>query len=754
MSKAEFDKQKREKRLKELEKTAGKTGGAKPQPEKFPRGGYDQSNNRSYSESKEEDDDDTPKSKWDPKKKKYVKGFNSSVPKDSKDSHSDSYAEMGLDSKGKPKKIGEATSGNWAKKPAKSHDSDCKYPYGGDCDCGESDHTHASDCGWNYGHDCDCGYNKLKQKKIGEAGKKGMTRSAKERAAKDKAYNDKQFKDFDDKYGETFHYGNAVVTHPPKNPQKKIGEGSETMDRLRGQIRTRSDQFYRTRYDDTENRHRRDQELADKRHELEMSRMDNDANRRDNMLNHYYDDFDQRTQRQNQQDSDSHAEHLKWRRRQQRANNDLYKQFLNNHSGQKNVGEGTNSQEGVDAYGRTQKKWLYLVKINFPDAKISQSKMIDGPCRAVLPGGRIFTWAKVEKPLGEGWEKMGKATQQKVRRDRAGQRVRTPEGEGVIKYELKSPTFSQSVPFVHIVVVQMDDGKSVEVRAKQCKLVKAGVTESDSGGTCSSAIAAGPAQNLLAKKPAKKKQSKISEGIALSELNQKTYRLYMQKVANDAQKHDMDPTKRAPEKANKSAAAFGKAYDKAGGIGKEPLRVESQVNELDNGPKGKYKGDNVKYGAARHVGGGIPSPEELAARKAPTKAPVKKAAPAKAPVDPAIKQRNQEQKRREKEAAMAERKIEKVRASLGSAKPTNPLEKKAKDAMFDVWNAIAPDVIGGYESQGWEDKQQLEDPYYVSELCFDANRLQQFAHLSRQEEEQIIGLGHKTLARLALDFGV
>ena len=54
---------------------------------------------------------------------------------------------------------------------------------------------------------------------------------------------------------------------------------------------------------------------------------------------------------------------------------------------------------GVDARGRTQSQWIKLVKQRFPDAKIAQAKMIDGPCRASLPDGRTLSWNKVEETI-------------------------------------------------------------------------------------------------------------------------------------------------------------------------------------------------------------------------------------------------------------------------------------------------------------------------------------------------------------------
>jgi hypothetical protein len=52
---------------------------------------------------------------------------------------------------------------------------------------------------------------------------------------------------------------------------------------------------------------------------------------------------------------------------------------------------------GVDKNGRTQSQWLKLVKQKFPDAKVMQARMLDGPCHEVLPDGRRASWIKVEK---------------------------------------------------------------------------------------------------------------------------------------------------------------------------------------------------------------------------------------------------------------------------------------------------------------------------------------------------------------------
>ena len=59
---------------------------------------------------------------------------------------------------------------------------------------------------------------------------------------------------------------------------------------------------------------------------------------------------------------------------------------------------------GVDAKGRTQDQWMKLVKAKFPDAKMHQAKMIDGPCQAILSDGRKLYWNKVEQGVAEGSE--------------------------------------------------------------------------------------------------------------------------------------------------------------------------------------------------------------------------------------------------------------------------------------------------------------------------------------------------------------
>ena len=62
----------------------------------------------------------------------------------------------------------------------------------------------------------------------------------------------------------------------------------------------------------------------------------------------------------------------------------------------------TESMGGAtDSKGRTQREWLRLVKAKFPDAKIQQAKMIDGPIRAILANGKTLNWSKAETMVDE-----------------------------------------------------------------------------------------------------------------------------------------------------------------------------------------------------------------------------------------------------------------------------------------------------------------------------------------------------------------
>ena len=114
-----------------------------------------------------------------------------------------------------------------------------------------------------------------------------------------------------------------------------------------------------------------------------------------------------------------------------------------------------------------------------------------------------------------------------------------------------------------------------------------------------------------------------------------------------------------------------------------------------------------------------------------------------------------ELRQRQAEKEKARKAGEKAKKALGSDRPNTPLEKKAQDAMWQVWNAIAPDMMSAIRGGGYdEDEDLLEDPFWIAEVCCDANHMQTFAHLSPEEENEILDtLDRKTLARLAANFG-
>lgn len=55
----------------------------------------------------------------------------------------------------------------------------------------------------------------------------------------------------------------------------------------------------------------------------------------------------------------------------------------------------------TDSKGRTQQQWIEAVYKKFPNARIVQAKMIDGPAHAMLPDGRKFSWTPVEQGMAE-----------------------------------------------------------------------------------------------------------------------------------------------------------------------------------------------------------------------------------------------------------------------------------------------------------------------------------------------------------------
>lgn len=75
--------------------------------------------------------------------------------------------------------------------------------------------------------------------------------------------------------------------------------------------------------------------------------------------------------------------------------------------------------------------------------------------------------------LDEAWKKEDPKGNAKTNRDRAGVRVSTPDGEGKIKFEMKSPTFSRMVPYSDpIVYVALDSGKTQSYHRYEIKVIK------------------------------------------------------------------------------------------------------------------------------------------------------------------------------------------------------------------------------------------------------------------------------------------
>ena len=372
-------------------------------------------------------------------------------------------------------------------------------------------------------------------------------------------------------------------------------------------------------------------------------------------------------------------------------------------------------------------------------------------------------------------------------------------------------------------ILTAKDAQSLNLGSQYKVLETTAVTESDGGGTCSSAIAAGPAQNLLATPKKKKKQSKIGE--ACSKVNEKHQDqpdnefaglrkkkkkvseefnpqdiikmdvplfIRMLEYAKEDAKTDMDlhnVTEKLIQLSSSSEALGMDQYDAI--VGGQV--TESGLNELDNGPKGKEHSDNLNYDKRRNMTGTYVNKDDLAKRKSDNAwaAELRKMQ----------KQRDAREQAKKKnvvarlvqmgEPMVADwsseggydgvrdgiidmandegihwttKDIDKVLAHWGvekedeqeipkfdSDKPTTPLEKKAQDAMWRVWNDIAPDLQSMHGAHAFE--RDFLNPYAVAEVCVDASRLQTNGELSDAEEAEVLKLDDKTLARLCSRFG-
>ena len=84
----------------------------------------------------------------------------------------------------------------------------------------------------------------------------------------------------------------------------------------------------------------------------------------------------------------------------------------------------------------------------------------------------------LSESLDEGFKKLNPKSEVKTSYDRKGRRVKTPDGDGEVTFELKEPTFSQMVPYVHNIYVKLDSGKTESYRNIAVKFVKDSVKES------------------------------------------------------------------------------------------------------------------------------------------------------------------------------------------------------------------------------------------------------------------------------------
>lgn len=89
----------------------------------------------------------------------------------------------------------------------------------------------------------------------------------------------------------------------------------------------------------------------------------------------------------------------------------------------------------------------------------------------------------------------------------------------------------------------------------------------------------------------KKKYGHIKEEVEqIQELKDTTLMSYAQKVHDDSLKHDKDPTKRSPEKRNKSVMGFSRAVNKL-----EARPVKEDVEQIDEMDSEGYKGTRDEY---------------------------------------------------------------------------------------------------------------------------------------------------------------
>lgn len=83
---------------------------------------------------------------------------------------------------------------------------------------------------------------------------------------------------------------------------------------------------------------------------------------------------------------------------------------------------------------------------------------------------------------------MSRGSQEQISKDRAGQKIKTPDGIGTIIAEYRVPTFSSTVPFVRTVRVELENGGRKEFTMKECRLIKIPGPNGGHGDTTNKAI--------------------------------------------------------------------------------------------------------------------------------------------------------------------------------------------------------------------------------------------------------------------------
>lgn len=101
--------------------------------------------------------------------------------------------------------------------------------------------------------------------------------------------------------------------------------------------------------------------------------------------------------------------------------------------------------------------------------------------------------------VSEGWKKEDPNSQEKTRRDREGKKVKTPDGEAIVRAEYKVPTFSQMVPYKHEIMVKFPNGKTKSYDAKYVRFIKEDAVKERHGETTPWEVVNQLADNLFAK---------------------------------------------------------------------------------------------------------------------------------------------------------------------------------------------------------------------------------------------------------------